>query len=137
MAGVELRKRFAAKERAGNFGMSFLYDRTIAISRAASQSGPGLQAYGGDVPGANETAIASGISASIQARRMGQRNDPNLPLDATKGEWRIYFRMAPGFNATLVQDRDFVTDDLGRRFQVAAAYPTPQGFELRCFKMEA
>jgi hypothetical protein len=55
----------------------------------------------------------------------------------TKAQWSIYFRLAPGFDATTVQDRDFVTDDLGRRFQVVSAYPNPFGFMLHCVRMEA
>jgi hypothetical protein len=95
-----------------------------------------LQPYGGDVA-AQETVLASGAAAGIQARRLGQRNEPNLPLDGTKAEWRIYLRMAPGFDAGMVRDRDFVTDDLGRRFQVASAFPNPFGFSLFCLRMEA
>jgi hypothetical protein len=116
--------------------MSFLYDRTISITRATAQTGAGLQGYGGDVE-ASETVIVSEIAAGIQPRRIGQKNDPNLPLDVTKAQWSIYFRLAPGFDATTVQDRDFVTDDLGRRFQVVSAYPNPFGFMLHCVRMEA
>lgn len=116
--------------------MTFMYERTISITRAMAQTGAGLQAYGSDVE-ASETVIASGIAAGIQARRIGQRNQPGLPLDGTMAQWRIYFRLAPGFDAAMVQDRDFVTDDLGRRFQVTSAYPTPFGFSLQCVRVEA
>jgi len=116
--------------------MSFLYDRTITITRAAPQTGAGLQSYGGDVE-ASEVMILSGQAAGIQARRQGIANKPGLPLDVRMGEWRIYFRMAPGFDATLIQDRDFVTDDQGRRFQVVTAYPNPMGWSLSCQRMEA
>jgi hypothetical protein len=116
--------------------MSFLYDRIITITRAAAQTGAGLQAYGGDVE-ANETVILAGQAAAVQAMRQGMANKPGLPLDTRMAEWRIYFRMALGFDATLVQDRDFVTDDLGRRFQVVSAYPNPMGWRLSCQRMEA
>ena len=116
--------------------MSFMYDRKITISRAAVQTGAGLQSYGGDIEAA-ETVVISGLMASMQPRRSGQRNQPGLPLDGTKAEWHIYFRMPSGCDPTLVQDRDFVTDDLARRFQVISAYPSPLGFALHCIRMEA
>ncbi len=117
--------------------MSFLYDRIITITRAESQTGAGLQEYGGDVP-ADETVVAGAIAASVQARRMGRGNEPNLPLDGAKAEWRIYFRAPVGTAPALqIMDRDFVTDDLGRRFQVTSAFPGPFGFSLQCLRMEA
>jgi hypothetical protein len=116
--------------------MGLLYDRTISVTRATAQTGAGLQGYGGDILD-NETPVANGIPAAIHAKRVGRAARPNLPLDGTTAEWAILARLAPGFDPMLIQDRDFVTDDLGRRFQVVSSHETVFGFELRCLRMEA
>jgi len=101
--------------------MSFLYPRLIAISRQNPNPVVGAQPYGG-LQESNETIIASGIAAKIQADRQGTRPDTRLPGDAA-GEsiWKIIFKAARG----LVQDRDIITDDLGNRYQVISAYWGP------------
>lgn len=116
--------------------MSGLYDRTIMVTRAPEEGGPGLQGYGGDVV-AEETVIARDIPGAIHARKIGRANRPGLPLDSNMTEWSILARLTPGFDPMLIQDRDFVTDDLGRRFQVISSHETLFGFELACLKMEA
>lgn len=97
--------------------MSFLYPRTIAIRRQNADNAVGGQPYGG-VTQANETVIASGLAARIEADRRGTTPEAKLPADAA-GEslWKIMFKATLG----LVQSRDIIVDDLGNRYQVISA----------------
>lgn len=115
---------------------SFLYPRLIAVRRAPKQAGVGFQpAYGGDTR-AQETVIASDLRASIQLTREGQRNPVGLPADGTRPTWDIFIPRADAADG-LISDRDFVEDDLGRRFQVVADEVDSLGYCLRAEKMEA
>ena len=97
--------------------MSFLYPRTISISRPNANDRVGTQPYGGLQPG-NETTIATGIKAHIQSDRQGKRPDTGLPADAAgQSIWKIIFKAALG----LVRTDDVITDDLGNRYQVISA----------------
>src|ERR1700733_7311861 len=101
--------------------MSFLYPRTIAISRENADNAVGEQPYSG-LSVSNETVIVSGIAAHIQAEKGGASPKAALPADAARESlWRILFKAANG----LVQDRDFITDDQGNRYQVISAYWNP------------
>jgi hypothetical protein len=101
--------------------MSFLYPRTISISRENTDETVGAQPYSG-LAETNETVIASGIAAHIQAEKGGASPKAMLPADAARESlWRIIFKAANG----LVQDRDFITDDQGNRYQVISAYWNP------------
>lgn len=96
--------------------MSFLYPRTISISRQNQDTAVGAQPYGG-VTQANETVIASGIPAHIQADSSGASPTAKLPADAAgESSWKIIFKATLG----LVQPRDIITDDLGNRYQVVS-----------------
>ena len=101
--------------------MSFLYPRIISISRENADDAVGQQPYGGVSP-ANETVIASGLAARIQAEKGGASPVAKLPADAARESlWRIIFKAANG----LVQNRDIITDDVGLRYQVISAYWNP------------
>jgi hypothetical protein len=101
--------------------MSFLYPRVISISRENADNAVGDQPYSG-ISAANQTAIATGIAAHIQAEKGGTSPKAQLPADAARESlWRIIFKAANG----LVQDRDFITDDLGNVYQVISAYWNP------------
>ena len=116
--------------------MDCIFDRIITVSRPVSQTGAGQQPYGGNAR-ASETVIISGIPASIEQRRTGQRNDPNLPLDGSRATWRIYIDEGVVPDSSAIQDRDFITDDLGRRFQVVAGNPDFMGWTIHVERMEA
>jgi hypothetical protein len=107
--------------------MSFLYPRCISISRPNLDTGIGAQPYGG-VLQSNETRIACGIAAHIEAERQGTSPVARLPADAA-GEsiWRIMFRAS----RSLVQSRDIITDELGNRYQVISASWQPLGYTCR------
>lgn len=111
--------------------MSFLYPRTIAISRPTGQSGIGAVGYGGEVP-ADEEPVASGVPASIQLDRQGRDNRTGLPGDAKSTLWRILFKQPKG----TVQNRDVITDDLGDRYQVIGPYWNSLGYNCLCELLE-
>lgn len=117
--------------------MSFLYPRTISVRRPAQTSSVGIVSEYVAQTAAAETVIATDIPASIQAKQSGgERNPAALPSDS-KGlvSWRILTprgALADG----LVLNRDVIVDDLGRRFQVIAAYTAPLGADFICQQME-
>lgn len=96
--------------------MSFLYPRTIQISRQNRDAAVGAQPYSG-VTEVNETLIVSGVAAHIQSDRQGTAPIAKLAADAAgESTWKIIFRLPRG----TVQTRDIITDDLGNRYQVIA-----------------
>lgn len=71
--------------------MSFIYPRTINITRPAAQSSVGLQGYGGQAA-TTETVVASGISAAVQFKRASGSPTTKLPGDSARlGYWEILF----------------------------------------------
>lgn len=114
--------------------MSFLFPRTIKITRAAHQDGQGAVGYGGMNP-AQTTTVAEAVPASVQAKNGGRVNPTALPGDTMPAQWRILVPsglLAEGD----VKDRDFIEDDLGRRFQVTADYFHPMGASFTCDRLE-
>jgi hypothetical protein len=115
--------------------MSLLYPRTISITRANTTTSVGLQGYQGETQ-ANETTVVSGLPASIQSKGVAGTPLEGLPADIrARTVWRIF---VPGSQLALgvVLDRDVVTDDLGDRYQVTAAYWNFLGHNLMCEKLE-
>ena len=112
--------------------MSFLFPNIISISRPNQDSVVGAQPYSGILP-SNETVIASGIAAHIEADRQGTQPTAKLPGDAA-GEsiWKIIFSAARGF----VQERDFISDEVGKKYQVISADWGPLSTSCRCQIME-
>jgi hypothetical protein len=116
--------------------MSFIYPRTVAITRPNSQLGPGQQSYFA-VTKANESAIASGLPASIQQVREPGSPEGKTPSDApNRTVWSIFI---PASYAALglIEERDIITDDLAKRYVVIAAYWNSLGHRLRCELLEA
>lgn len=116
--------------------MSFIYPRTISVNRPKQESGFGVvNGYVAQAP-SDETTVASGIPASIQAKAASSHNPAGLPSDSKAlTTWRVLTKrgtLADG----LVQNRDVVVDDLGRRFQVIAAYTNSLGACFLCEQME-
>lgn len=106
--------------------MSFIYPRTIAITRPNSESGVGAQPYGG-LAASNESPVASNVPASIQLDRAGQAAAASLPGDtAGRGFWRVFFKLPEG----TVLERDVITDDLGNRYQVTNPYWDSLGYNV-------
>jgi len=97
--------------------VNFLYPRSIAITRQNQDAAVGAQPYSG-VTQANESTIATGIAAKIQADKGGAAPVAKLVADAAgESVWKIIFRLPLG----TVQSRDIITDDLGNRYQVISA----------------
>ena len=94
--------------------VSFLFPRTISVSRPNQDTAVGAQPYAGVTP-ANETVLATGIPAHIQSDRQGTAPQAKLAADAAgQSTWKIIFKQPLG----TVQSRDVITDDLGNRYQV-------------------
>lgn len=123
---------------------SFIYSRTIAIHRPAVIAAPGsanvatlVSAYSGDTI-ASETVLFTGIAASIQYKDRDLRATAPLPADTTRpGGWNIYIPRAAGIDEGAITENDVVIDEVGRRYQVEAAYPHPLGWKLHCRFLKA
>jgi len=116
---------------------AFIYNRTITITRPAAHTTVGPVGYGG-VTQATETAVLSGLKASIQAKSGSTRpRAGDLPASppAPIG-WNIYLPRNAVANG-VIKDRDIVTDDNGDRYQVDAANWTPMGYKLMTIRLEA
>ncbi len=108
--------------------VNFLFPSLISISRPNPDITVGAQPYGG-VLSTNETILATGIAAHIEADRQGQAPTAKLPSDAAgQSIWKIIFKGAPG----LTQTDDILTDDLNNRYQVIAADWGPLVTTCRC-----
>lgn len=117
--------------------MSFLYPRLISIRRPANQDGVGFQAaYAGDRRD-DEEVVFTGLKASVQLRREGQRNPVGLPADGARPTWDILIPRDQPAAAGSIIDGDFAEDDLGRRFQIVADYYDSLGYNLRVERVKA
>ena len=111
---------------------SFLYPRRISVSRQNRDTTPGVQSYSG-VTRANEAIIASGVKAHIQSDRQGTAPGASLAADAAgQSIWKIIFKLPLG----TVTERDIITDDQGKRYQVISADWNPLVTSCRCQLME-
>ncbi len=116
--------------------MSFIYPRTISISRQSAQGGAGLQPYSGTNP-TDEVTIFSGLPASIQLAKERGKPDTNLPADAGRTLWRILMPLSAGVTASSVLRGDIVIDDAGQRYQVWGPYVNSLGPNLLAERLEA
>lgn len=116
--------------------MSFIYPRTVTISRPGAQ--PNRVGFQGQSPSSDpkkETLIADCIPASIQASRTGGKSTVELPGDSAPQTWRLYCPKS-ALDPDEVQNRDIVVDDLGRRFQVVADYVNSLGAGIHMQRLE-
>jgi hypothetical protein len=110
--------------------VSFIYPRRITISRPIATSGVGALSYQGLLP-SQETVLFTNIPASIQ-RAGGTGQKTGLPGDAfNEGVWKI---IIPAYALVLgsFTERDIITDDLSKRYQVATAYWNSLGYSATC-----
>lgn len=114
--------------------MSFLYPRTVTVTRPGTQPGFGAQGYGGELP-STETAVASNLPASIQFYRERGPNEARLPGDMQKTYSRAYIPASAAANG-LIKTRDILTDDLGQRWAVVQPYWNSLGFSLMVERLE-
>jgi hypothetical protein len=114
--------------------MSFLYPRTISVTRPANAVGTGVLGYSGElkstetvVRNTNNT-IATGLRASIQLEGKTRGTAQGLlAADVGSSNWYIY---VPDGTLGQIQTRDVVTDDLGLRYVVIAPYWNALGYQL-------
>jgi hypothetical protein len=112
--------------------MSFMYPRTIKITRQPDNTGVGGIGYQGQDP-STETVIASNIPANIQQGSSTRRNEADLPTDNPRGGlWNIFFNMPNG----TIFSKDVITDDLGIRYQVVDPYWNSLGYKAICERLE-
>lgn len=112
--------------------MSFMYPRTITITRPNATSGVGALPYQGLDP-ANEAIIATAVAANIQRSENTRTLDEKLPGDVARGSvWAIFFDLPNG----TVNDRDIITDDLNERYQVMASYWNSMGYKAICERLQ-
>jgi hypothetical protein len=116
--------------------MSFLYPRTVSISRQQLATTGGVQPYGGMDP-TQEQAIYRNLSASIQLARERGKPEAGLPADANKTLWRVMMPLSAGVTAGSVLRGDIVTDDAGQRYMVWAPYVNSLGPNLLVERLEA
>lgn len=117
--------------------MSFIYPRTIAITRPVPIAAAGDVGYSG-ASADSETPIASGIPCSIQFKKPSGGLAAHLPADVVaKSMWVVFIPLGAAISLGAVNDRDLVTDDLGKRYQVAADYWNSLGYALVCERLEA
>lgn len=116
--------------------MSFLYPRTIGITRPTQPVGFGNVGYAAELPSTEEAVTYAGIPASIQFDKSKGMQDAKLPGDSGKTLWKI---MIPSRSLAVgsVVTRDVVTDDAGVRYQVVAPYWNSLGYNLLCELMES
>lgn len=118
--------------------MSFLYPRTIAITRPGAQpiENVGFQSNTPSGDPAAETSIATGLPANIELRGKQGQNPTGLPSDVSQDEWDIRI---PRRSAALglIKSGDFITDDQGERYKVSANYWNSLGYALRATKTKA
>ena len=104
--------------------------------RQPPAAGFGAQPYSAEVP-SGELTIATGLPASIQFRRDRSKPDAGLPSDAnTKSGWNILIPRRAAALGTITE-RDIIVDDLGKRYQVIAAYFNSLGYNLSADLLQA
>lgn len=82
--------------------------------------------YGGTTP-ASESAVMTAWPASIMFDARGRVTEVGLPTDLPSPFFQI---LLPAWGAVDVRSSRFVSDDLGRRYTIAAAERSPLGWRL-------
>lgn len=109
---------------------TFIYPRTVSVRRPQHAVTAGAGAYS-QVRKVPTVEILTGLPASIQLDRTGQRPDERLPADAVgKATWKVFIPLEYAALGT-IQSRDVIVDDLGIAYQVVAPYWNSLGFNCR------
>jgi hypothetical protein len=114
--------------------VSFLYPRTVRITRSDTPITKGVSDYQGELA-ANERSIAKDVPASIQMKSAGGKPDANLPADARKTFWKIFIPLG-ALAEGVIAVRDIITDDLNVRYQVTSPYWNSLGYALTVERLE-
>lgn len=117
--------------------MSFLFPRTISVSRQPPESGFGALPPSGMHPN-TETVVLSDLPASIQQSSTAGKPEANVPADRNSASaWRIFIPLYSAPTPDLIKTNDIIVDDLGSRYQVIAPYWNSLGFNLLAERLEA
>lgn len=116
---------------------SFLYDRTISITRPNAISNAGDAGYLGP-EAINETVVSGGsgpltaIPATIELNsQRAPKPLAGVPSDAeTRSNWKIFPDASLPITPEQIQRNDIVTDDVGLRYQVNSVVYSPLGITL-------
>ena len=120
--------------------MSFVYPRTIAITRRAGDvvRPPGVQDDYQGVDADAELVVLTALPASIQQTATAGGTPSQLPADARAiTAWRIFIPLNALRDPAAIRTWDHAIDDLGRRFNISAAYPNSLGTSLLTELVEA
>lgn len=117
--------------------MGFIYPRTVTLTRPQPRPGAStaLPGYGGSSPD-DEALNAQSMPASIQFSTTARGTGSQLPSDArAMVDFKILLprKYSP---LNMITERDILTDELGKRYQVYAAYWSPMGYDLRATLLE-
>jgi hypothetical protein len=118
--------------------MSFIYPRVVAISRpnAKAPTQVGDVGYSAERGPVDETVVATGLPASIQLDRSGQRNPEGLPTDAPSDPvWKLFIPKSAAALGT-IRSSDVCTDDMGQRYVIQAPYWNSLGHACRMMMLE-
>lgn len=111
----------------------FYFERTITIARPAPRPGAapvGKQGYGGSSRDDEQVRFA-GVPASIQYAATARTTGVQLASDArVLTDWKIIVPVGI-LPDDAVTERDIITSDLGKRYQVLAARPGRLSFQMR------
>ena len=116
--------------------MSWIYPRTVTITRQPVSNGGGYVGYSGMNPGEEQT-LYSDLPASIQLAKAGGKPDANLPADADKTLWKVLMPLSVAISPGSVLRGDIITDETGQRYQVWAPYVNSLGPNLLVERLEA
>lgn len=114
-----------------------LYPRTVVITRPIGNAAVGVQGYKGTTKG-KESVVVGGLPASIQFT--GRLATPlgGTPSDATdRAGFRILIPLSAAPQDGTITERDIVTSDLQKRYQVFAGYWDSLGYNLQVELLEA
>ena len=115
-----------------------LYPRVLTFKRPALPVTYGVVGYQGTTE-ATETLIASNIPANVEIASAGKNvSSSGLPADSPGPiKWIITLPASAMATLPMIMERDFVYDDLGRRFQVDAYQPGPLGARIDAVRQTA
>jgi hypothetical protein len=113
-----------------------LYPRLVTITRPQTSTTPGDQGYSGTQQ-ANESVVLTGLLASIQFTSRLSTPLGGTPSDAIdRAGFRVLIPASAAANGSITE-RDVVVDDLGKRYQVTAAWWDSLGYNLQAELLEA
>jgi len=105
---------------------SLLYPRLISATRPTQPPGTGNLGHLGTST-SEEVLLFSGIAADIELASSGRNTAGarDVPADSPGPiKWSIFISGTDAASLPVIQERDMIYDDLGRRFQVSGYWPT-------------